>query len=103
MGGGHVQLRGSILATAVKDEHAQTWRAFVYSNDVEGEDLRYLGTHEMKIFEKEEAKINRLQQELSALHATEVKIDRLKKELDAQRHYYLDMGRPISYSNKHKN
>ena len=71
-------LKGIILATATKDEHGKDWKALVYAADEEGKDLRYIGSHEMPEFTKNEAKIVELQKKMSDL-----------------RHHYTEMGRRI--------
>jgi len=60
-------LTGVILAMATKDENGLDWKAFIYSKDKSGKELRYIGSREMPNYEEHEREIKRLETELAAL------------------------------------
>ena len=60
-------LTGVILAMATKDENGLDWKAFIYSKDKSGKELRYIGSREMPRYKGHERKIKRLETELATL------------------------------------
>jgi len=76
-------LKGTILATATKDEDGNDWRAVIYSRDAEGRDLYYIGAREMPQY-----------------NAVQEQIKQLGSQIDELRTHYTHMGQPIRWSSE---